>query len=248
MAIEDPSSLSIAHKYWAHHLGCAADGFFAEPFRLVNHGAELADYWGVFALFRDRSVTVSCPSCCMEKVRDLLSAASYPDSPMRLATALDPLAARVIGPAYIGYASVVEAPSHPVRALFAGDSTALDTLMHSCDPTEWDHGGSSIDQSLSGLFCGGQLVAVAGYEVWGDAIAHIAVITHPDFRGQGFGRSVVAHVAERAIAAGLLAQYRTLEANVPSIRIAASLGFQPYATSVAVRLKPQVEMDGMSPF
>lgn len=240
----DQHSLSVADTFWANHLGCPPDEIFSESFHLLNHGAELADYWGVFALFRDGFLVASSPSCCMERVRELLADASYPDSPDDFATTLSPLAAKVIGPAYIGYALEVEAPGHPVRALLAEDATALDALMHSCDPIEWEHGGSSIDQQLSGVFSGGQLVAVAGYEVWGDAIAHIAVITHPHFRSQGFGRSVVAHIAEYAIAAGLLPQYRTLESNVPSIHIAALLGFQSYATSIAVRLKPRAEMDG----
>jgi hypothetical protein len=47
---------------------------------------------------------------------------------------------------------------------------------------------------------------------------------------------VVAHLAGVASAEGLIPQYRTLDANIASIRIAESLGFEGYATSVAVRL------------
>jgi predicted GNAT family acetyltransferase len=90
----------------------------------------------------------------------------------------------------------------------------------------------------SGVYHGNELVALAGYEVWGEMIAHIAVVTHPAFRGRGFGRCAVAHVARAALAAGLIPQYRTLESNLASIRVAESLGFSlyAYATSVAVRL------------
>jgi predicted GNAT family acetyltransferase len=70
----------------------------------------------------------------------------------------------------------------------------------------------------------------------GGTSSHIAVITHPDFRGRGYGRSAVAHLAARALAAGLLPQYRTLVANHSSIHVAQSLGFELYATSMAVRL------------
>jgi predicted GNAT family acetyltransferase len=93
-----------------------------------------------------------------------------------------------------------------------------------------------MEHSCSGVFMGEQLVAIAGYEAWGGGIAHISVVTHPDFRSQGFGRSAVAHLGERTIRAGLLPQYRTLESNQASIRLAESLGFQRYATSMAVRL------------
>jgi predicted GNAT family acetyltransferase len=67
-------------------------------------------------------------------------------------------------------------------------------------------------------------------------IAHISIITHPDHRGLSLGRSAVAHLAGRAIAAGLLPQYRTLESNQASMRVAELLGFRSYATSVSIRL------------
>ncbi|HWB10699.1 MAG TPA: GNAT family N-acetyltransferase [Pirellulales bacterium] len=112
----------------------------------------------------------------------------------------------------------------------------LRILQQSCDPIEWQHGGSSVEQPCSGIFVGKQLVSIAGYEVWGGSIAHLSVITHPGYRRRGFGRAATAHVALHAIEAGLLPQYRTLESNVGSLRIAKSLGFRRYATSLAIRL------------
>jgi predicted GNAT family acetyltransferase len=82
------------------------------------------------------------------------------------------------------------------------------------------------------------LVAVAGYTVWGDVIAHVAVITHPQYRRPGYGRTVVSRLTEEVLRRRLVPQYRTLEANQPSIAIAHALGFAHYATTVAVRLKP----------
>jgi hypothetical protein len=40
------------------------------------------------------------------------------------------------------------------------------------------------------------------------------------------------------LAAGGLAQYRTLAANLASAGIARALGFQPFAQTLAVRLTP----------
>jgi predicted GNAT family acetyltransferase len=87
------------------------------------------------------------------------------------------------------------------------------------------------------VFVGEQLASVSGYETWGDRVAHISVITHPKQRSRGFGQRAVAHIAMRALDAGLLPQYRTLESNSASIRIAESLGFCRYAISLAIRLK-----------
>lgn len=133
-------------------------------------------------------------------------------------------------------AGALGAPHPPGVRDRAGRRGALDALKQSCDASEWDHGGSSIDCPSSGVFAGGRLVAVASYQVWGDVIAHLSIVTHPGYRSRGFGRSAVAHLAERAIAAGLLPQYRTLESNGASVRVAEALGFCRYATSMAVRL------------
>jgi GNAT superfamily N-acetyltransferase len=202
----------------------------------------------LFTLFREGRVIISSPpkgedfDSMLPALRQGLrkwwwhfQEGSTPDS---LVEQMTPVARAVIGPAFIGYAETVSAPApaHHLRSLSVSDAAAIESLRANCDPTEWDHGGSSRDHVCSGVFESGELGALAGYEVWGGTIAHIAVVTHPKFRGRGFGRSAVAHLAQRALDVGLLPQYRTLESNAPSMRIAGSLGFERYATSVAVRI------------
>jgi GNAT superfamily N-acetyltransferase len=231
-------TISIASSCWAARLGCSPDELFAEPFRIITHGGHFAGYCGAFALFRGDAALVSIPPDRADSLRALLADLSHRSSPGRFAAALASVATAVIGPAYIGYAPAVSAPTQPARAIGPDDSAAFEALRQLCDATEWEHGGSRNDDPSSGVFVDGQLVAVAGYEIRGGAVADIAIVTHPDFRGRGFGRAAVAHLALRAIAAGLLPQYRTLEENAASRRVAESLDFQPYATSVAVRLPP----------
>lgn len=233
----NPSIVTIADAYWASHLGCPPHSMFAAPLSIQVHSGELSDYRGAFALFRNEAAIASVPLACVEKIAELLSMVLSGCSPDSFAKSLAPIASVVIGPAYIGYAAAVNPPKHPARSLMPGDASALRALQSACDPTEWEHGGSASDGPASGVFDKDELVAVASYEVWGGSIAHISIITHPDFRGQGLGRSAVAHLAQRAIRSGLLPQYRTLESNVSSIRVAKALGFQQYATSMAVRLK-----------
>ena len=231
-------AISVADRYWAGHLGCAPDELFAEPVRHLIHGGELAGYGGVFALFRGDAAMVSFPPDCVPGILLRLSDLFPHYTPEGLAAALSPVASRVIGPAWIGYAEEIGPAGHPARVLGPEDSAALHSLQQACDATEWEHGGSAIENVCSGGFVNGQLIALAGYEVWGGTIAHISIITHPGFRSHGYGRSAVAHAARQALATGLLPQYRTLESNLASIRIAASLGFHTYATSMAVRLNP----------
>ena len=232
---------SIASAYWAAHLGCAPEELFAEPFRVVTHGAELADYGDIFALFRGGAVIVSIPPDRADTLRPLLAALPRDCSPESFAAAFTSVSTAVIGPAFIGYAEFPALPAGPARTLGPKDAAALAALQQSCDATEWEHGGCASGDVCSGVFEGGVLAAVAGYEVWGGSIAHICVIAHPDFRGRCFARAAVAHVAGRAMVAGLLPQYRTLESNRASMRIGESLGFEPYARSVAIRLSSNVK-------
>lgn len=232
-----PSSAeTIATKYWANHFGCDATHLFAEPLRLVTHGSELADYHGVFGLFRRGAAIVSLPAKNAEALAPMLLGSGEKASPEFLASLLKPVAAMVIGPAFLGYALTPPAGADSARALGSADAHHVGQLRHACPDIEWEHGGSSLELPCSGVFVESRLVALAGYETWGGAIAHIAVVTHPDFRGNHFGRSAVAHLTRRALCAGLLPQYRTLESNAASMCLAQSLGFQAYARSLAIRL------------
>lgn len=230
-------TLDVAGRYWADHFGVRHEGFLAEPFEIVIHGGELTGYRGAFGLFRDRSALISLPPDRAAPLCEQLFLRVNDRSPHGLASVLAPLATAVIGPVFVGYAESVAQPVHAVRALETSDAPARDALRLVCDATEWEHGGTLVEHLCSGAFEGNALAAMAGYEVWGGTIAHISVVTHPGHRGRGFGRSVVAHIAQRAIAAGLLPQYRTLESNLPSMKIAESLGFQRYATTMAARLR-----------
>jgi GNAT superfamily N-acetyltransferase len=215
-------------------MGLAPDELFRESLGIRSHGERLADYRGIFALFRDGRVSISYPRDGAAFLRACLPETLF--SPERFASSFPGKV--VIGPAYLGYAEVLVSASGgsacPLGASHRADAAAL---REACSEAEWDHGGSEVGEVVaSGVFIDGKLAALAGYEVWDDSIAHISIVSHPAHRGRGHGRAAVADVARRALEAGLVPQYRTLEANEPSIRIAESLGFVRYATSVAVRL------------
>lgn len=233
----DPAVIAVADGYWAAHCGCLPEELHDSPLRVLENAGELSDYRGIFALFRNGRVTLSAPADVLPEVRRRLMMRAEAWSPQEMEKLLAPWAARVIGPAFIGYAAAVPEPPVPVRALAGEEAPLIEALENACDPTEWEHGGSGARDVCSAVMADGEIAALAGYEIWGGRIAHISIVTHPAFRGRGYGRSAVSHLARRALADGLVPQYRTLEANLPSIRIAESLGFRSYATSLAVRLK-----------
>jgi len=235
---------AIASEYWASFFDCPVSGLFAEPCRIGSHGPELEDYWGASALFRDGSAMISVPPDSGKLLEKILTSSTRLSALADFADAFGPVSARTVGPASIGYTfDITGEPNSSTRSLEPSDAVAIERLESACDPEDWETGGSPSEHPCSGSFVDGQLAALAGYEIWGGTIAHISIVTHPAFRGQGHGRSAVAHLAGRALASGLLPQYRTLERNAPSIAIAESLGFQKYAVSMAVRFSP----DGTKP-
>jgi GNAT superfamily N-acetyltransferase len=205
--------------------------------------AELEHYCGLFCLCRDATTLVSAPPDRVNHWQAQLAPLNRDDllDPPLMVQVTGVLPEQVIGPALVAYADAATLrplPTTGTRLLTALDEEAHAALESACDPTAWAHGGSEFALlPLAGRFVREQLVALAGYELWGEQIAHIAVITHPAHRGQGYGAEVVSLLAETVIARGMIAQYRTLRANTPSVRLGASLGFVPFAETLAVRLR-----------
>jgi GNAT superfamily N-acetyltransferase len=239
----DQHCTSIAREYWASFFDCPVTNLFTSPCRVGLHGPESDGYWGASALFLDGAAMISIPPESDALLGDLLADPTRLASPAGFAAALAPVAAVTLGPAYVGYASSIPDVGGSARSLDLPDAAALHRLEIECGPIEWEHGGSPIEHPCSGAFIDDQLASLAGYEVWGGTIAHISIVTHPAFRSRGYARNAVAHLATRALAAGLLPQYRTLESNLPSLRVAERLGFSQFAASMAVRFSP----DGVRP-
>lgn len=136
--------------------------------------------------------------------------------------------------------------SHPsglfVRRPTPGDAEALAVLMlkayrgtidydgegieEARDEVGGHFGGAPIDEASTVLAAGGGLVAaclVAEYE--GDALIGY-VMTAPDFKRQGLGRSVTAESLSRIAALGYSRVHAWItEGNEPSERIFVGLGF-----------------------
>jgi len=136
--------ISQVTGYWASHLGCPTEELFADPLHIITHGVELADYSGIFALFRGGAATVSFPPNCIESLRQLMPAP--PATPACFADAFRASGYVVVGPAYIGYAQDIRSPAHPVRPLTLHDTSAVNTLRAACTETEWEHSGSPLGE------------------------------------------------------------------------------------------------------
>jgi predicted GNAT family acetyltransferase len=77
-----------------------------------------------------------------------------------------------------------------------------------------------------GIRVDGRLAAMAGRRLAPTGFAEVsAVCTHPDFRGRGYARSLVAEVARRIHADGCIPFLTSYESNTAAIKIYEEIGF-----------------------
>jgi hypothetical protein len=242
-----PRSITSADAFWANEFALDASGLRPAQTLVQIHGGGLTGNPGISILACGGAPLVSMPPHVFELLRDSASSWSLGDvaDPESLARLLRPLGPDsinvIVGPAFIGYApSALPPDNHGTRQLDASQSDLVAQLRDACPAENWEHGGPHDDTiaQFGSFDASGQLAALASYNLWGNVLAHIAIVTQPKFRGSGHGCAAVARAAKHANTAGYLPQYRTLRANLASMSIAKRLGFQEYGFSMYVRLSP----------
>lgn len=225
-------------RYWGENLGVDPGAFETSG---VSVGA--TDREDVDLFVRGDAVLVGAPSPVAsdcDRAAERLSGLA-PDDADTVRNWFEEVASpeRVLGPAFYGYADATtfDPVDDESWVLDGDDASPFETLRAAVPDEEWANGGPEFRPGETvGRFVDGDLVAVAGYDVWDDLIAHVAVVTHPDHRSAGNGRAAVSLVTERALDAGLLPQYRTADAWPWSVALAEGLGYERFATSyLAVR-------------
>jgi len=225
---------------WAAFFGLSPPVFLLPGIQVVAHH-QLADYQGVWLFRHHASLCLSVPPDLVEGVQAAVGAHTMESlfSEAAIRSLLGPRIERIIGPAYQGYVEGLQfrSVSHPkVRALSRADQAALQQLADACEIDAWEDAGIALDEPhLFGCFVNDQVVAVARHRpAWGET-THIGVVTHPAYRGHGYGRAVVSAATANGLEAGFIVLYQTLVNNAPSVALATGLGYQPYATHLAVR-------------
>jgi GNAT superfamily N-acetyltransferase len=237
------TSLRDIDAHWSGVLGRDVSELPDGRCAVGGHSPALAGFRGVYAWARHDSCVVSAPvEFTMDAARAAAgkSAAEIIDSE-GLPEAFGERVDRVVGPAAISYADVTDFILHEeqgARPLTPADMDALRALSKAVGEEAWENGGIAFDRvPIFGIYEKDKMIAAASYERWGERILHIGVVTHPEYRGQGYGMGVATATTVHALEAGGIAQWQTLESNGPSVTIAAKLGFKPYCRTLVVRLK-----------
>jgi GNAT superfamily N-acetyltransferase len=238
------ASLHAVVAFWAAHLGCR-DVQLAQPgTTVVRNGPDLAGYRGATVILRPPACVLAVPEDWYEPVAGAVGL--RPPSEVFDATVLRQVFGaavdRVVGPAWLGYADASDhrpAPTRGTRLLTGQDLPELRRLAAACGPAAWEHSGIDPERPpVFGCFAGDALVAAGTLERWGDQLLQVGIVTDPAHRGRGYGKAVVSAMTAHGLALGGVVQYRTLQANLPSVGIARALGFQRFAQTLAIRLTP----------
>jgi len=201
----------------------------------------LSDDPGLFALKRNASCIISVPPARFAAVAALCDgqAPEATFDPDVLQQIFASQHSTVVGPAWLGYADRTDLHGVDDRGtllLTRRDAAPLRVLQAACSAADWEHSG--IDPAhdlLFGCFHGPLLVAAGTCLRSSDRVLDIGVVTHPAYRGQGYGLAVVSAMTAYGLACKHIMRYRTLQANLPSVRTARTLGYQEYGLTIAVK-------------
>ena len=78
---------------------------------------------------------------------------------------------------------------------------------------------------------------MASCKISKEGVGFVGVYTNPACRGKGLSFEVVKKLVKDLSEMGRLIRYQTLASNIPSIKVAQKVGFEKYATNIAIRLQ-----------
>lgn len=227
--------------YWAAVFQCPPDDLWMPGVVVTPHAGQLISYRGVFLFKRRDACRVSAPPDLVEPLEEALRDVP-PANVFRGGALLALLGDRVdevIGPNWHGYVTGTEyrpAARRGCRGIVDAEPPLLAQLRDACGASEWAEGSFDKARALFGCFEGDRLVAASNLTGWRLGDDRIGILTHPDFRGRGYGAAVASAATDRALQTAAVAEWRARDTNTPSIKVALKLGFTTYGENLAIRL------------
>jgi GNAT superfamily N-acetyltransferase len=230
-------------QFWAEYLGVKFSDW-GVPGVSVNAHVGLAGFRGVWFFMRRERLAVSAPEGWLAHINQYVTNLTSYEKTVEEAALRELFGEdfdRRIGPAFQGALTpegFLPVRSTNVRRLADGDFQAVGAFRAECGDD--DLTTSAIDKAplyQTVIFNHGQIAAISGYRPWNDNVGDPCVLTHPKYRGCGYGAAVMSMTLDLALADGKVLLCQTLESNTPAVKLAQRLGYERYAQHVAVRLK-----------
>lgn len=143
------------------------------------------------------------------------------------------------GPAVLSYVDATAfSPVHSEARLLTEEETgSVEQLRARVPDEDWARASTTVRSGrTAGIFRDDQLVALATLAE--PPFPDVGVVVDPAFRDSGLGRRVVSRVVDAAFDrdAGVIPRYRTPESEAASLALAASVGFERWASETVVVL------------
>jgi ribosomal protein S18 acetylase RimI-like enzyme len=227
--------------YWSRFLGVSVSALHDPGFVVTEH-ARLRGYRGVWFFARGHSIVVSSPPDWVARLERYSGAhlEREPVSENFARRVLGSAIARIVGPSFQGWLRPDRfraVPSNDVERVVTNRLSRVQAFRASCTLEEWEHGG--IDPERGEIWAcvrEAELVALGQLRAHPDDAVDPCVITHPEHRGRGHATELLSALVQEALSSRQLVLYQTLLSNTPAVSIARRLGFERYATLLAVRL------------
>lgn len=226
-----PASLRTIRRVWAERLGTTE--------ALLEHDGVSGVRWDAVpaaSVVRIAGATlVGAPPSALERLQGLAGSSLL--DPEELMRALEGLGPSLFGAAELAYLDAGTFLPSVSRTVCGAGRDEVEHLLRALPSTERDESGlEEMDRWWVVREADRTPVAVAGCEIWNDALAHLGVAVVPNARGTGAGAAVASAAVRNALDDGLVVQWRSGVGNHASRRLGARLGAVPLGQQVTVDL------------
>ncbi|MTI69197.1 MAG: GNAT family N-acetyltransferase [Firmicutes bacterium] len=127
------------------------------------------------------------------------------------------------------YKDILVKDGYKISKIDKGYKNEFNEFKKDCSKEDLEEGLVSVeDEVVYGCFYDDKLVGAASYWFWGEKLADIGVVIHPNHRKLGLGKALVTKLCDWGIKNGKINLYRHNERNKKSHKLALSLNFKQH--------------------
>lgn len=236
-----PEITTQVKNYWANEIGIPAEDF-AQPGTTIKPREAEFNRGKFFHYSIDRRTILRVDPALENTARQLVSQhsdnVSLAVDDIKRFFGSDKVALTAAGNNYFldasNFTPVAPPQGFTVRQLPPVHDEKLMALFNACTKDEVEEDAEIYlddpDPVIFGCFFDDHIVAYASHRYWGNNIADIGVLTHPEFRRRGLGKTVVSALSQWCLRENVVAMYRVDPEHFRSRQIAEALGYTLYMT------------------